>query len=666
MWRTEVADANDRYRSAVVDGLEAGVVVLDRDRRIVGWNEWMAAASGLPGEQVFGRTLAEVLPEREARRLRSAITAALDSGVSTLLTHALHPGLFPLRTRAGRKMFHDVAVSAIGTPPETSCLIYVSDVSMAVRRERYLRERQNARYDAVVAGAPDVILTMDGEGAIRLTNPAAAHQFGYLEEELLGMNIAGLFESRDAWAAAWRTVLDDEKLRRPAELVARRKDGTTRYVEVSASRWSSDSHVFVTAILRDVSERHAAAAALAELNATLEQRVEERTARLLEAEEALRQSQKMEAIGQLTGGIAHDFNNLLQGIIGALNLVEKRVDEGRITDVDRFLKGALASAERASALTHRLLAFSRRQPIDPRPVHINQLVGTIQELLRRTLGERIKMKVGGADDLWLVRCDPNQLENALLNLAINARDAMPDGGTLTIEASNVTLNAKQASRLDCAPGDYVCVAISDTGVGMTPEVQARAFDPFFTTKPIGQGTGLGLSMIYGFLRQSNGSVRIDSRVGQGTTIEICLPRFLGDLEPSVVTAAMPVEAHEGKDKVVLVAEDEDIVRLVVVEVLGDLGYRALEAADGPAALRILKSRQRIDLLITDIGLPDINGRQVVDQARGDRSNLKVLYMTGYAESAASSEFLEDGAEIITKPFSMDKLAAKIQQVIERP
>ena len=526
----------------------------------------MATASGMTAEDVVGKTLAQVLPDREPRRLKSAVAAAFHSGVSTLLTHALHPGLFPLRTRAGRKMLHDVAVSAIGARAEASCLIQVSDVSMAIRRERYLRERQNARYDAVVAGAPDVILTMDGEGAIRLANPAAVLQFGYMEDELIGRNASTLFESPEAWAATWRTALDDEKLRRPAELVARRKDGTLNYVEVSASRWKSDSHVFVTAILRDVNERHAAATALAELNATLEQRVEERTARLREAEEALRQSQKMEAIGQLTGGIAHDFNNLLQGIVGALNMVEKRVDEGRISDVDRFLKGALASAERASALTHRLLAFSRRQPIDPRPVDINQLIGAIQELLRRTIGERIKMKVGIADDLWVVRCDANQMENALLNLAINARDAMPDGGTLTIEASNVTLDAKQASLRDCAPGDYVCLAISDTGVGMTPEVQARAFDPFFTTKPIGQGTGLGLSMIYGFLRQSNGAVRIDSRLGQGTTVEICLPRFLGDLEPSVATTMAPAEAHEGKDKVVLVAEDEDIVRLVVISV----------------------------------------------------------------------------------------------------
>jgi CheY-like chemotaxis protein len=372
----------------------------------------------------------------------------------------------------------------------------------------------------------------------------------------------------------------------------------------------------------------------------------------------------MEAIGQLTGGIAHDFNNLLQGIIGALNMVQKRVTEGRISDIGRFLKGALSSAERASSLTHRLLAFSRRQPIDPRPLQLNQLVHSIQELVKRSLGERVRMKVKLADDLWLVRCDGNQLENAILNLAINARDAMPDGGTLTIGTTNMSLDRAQATVRDVPPGEYVCVTIGDTGTGMTPEVQARAFDPFYTTKPIGQGTGLGLSMVYGFVRQSNGTVRIDSREGEGTTIEICLPRFVGELEPSIAAAAAPAEGHASLDKVVLVAEDEDIVRLVVVEVLNDLGYRALEAVDGPAALRILKSPQRIDLLITDIGLPELDGRQVADQARVERPDLKVLYMTGYAEMAASSEFLQKGMEIISKPFSMDKLSGKIREVVE--
>ena len=660
-----MAGGADDYWNALLDGLDAGVVVLSREGRIDCWNAWIATATGLQAEDVLGKSLQEVLPGGVSRRLENAVKAALDSGASTLLTHALNPGIFPLRTRAGRTLLHDVAVSSIATHPGPSCLIHVSDVTMAIRRERYLRERQNARYDAVVAGAPDGILTMDGEGMILHANPAAVLQFGYSEDELIGRNVAFLFfESRESWDRTWRRVWEEEVLRDSVEIVAHRKGGSAIHVEISASRWKSHTQSFVTAILRDVTERHAAAAALSDLNATLEQRVEERSAQLLAAEEALRQSYKMEAIGQLTGGIAHDFNNLLQGIVGALNMVQKRVSEGRISDIARFLKGALSSAERASALTHRLLAFSRRQPIDPRPVHLTQLVRSIEELLRRSLGESVRMSVRSNDDLWLVRCDANQLENAILNLAINARDAMPEGGRLSIVTSNRTFGPAEASLRELVPGDYVCLTVSDTGSGMSPEVQARAFDPFYTTKPIGQGTGLGLSMVYGFIRQSEGSVRIESQAGQGTAIEICLPRFVGDLEQSIAIAAPPAAGHAGLDKVVLVAEDEDIVRLVVVEVLHDLGYKALEAVDGPAALRILKSAQRIDLLITDIGLPDMNGRQVVDLTRGERPDLKVLYMTGYAEMAASGDFLEKGMQIISKPFSMDKLAAKIKDVVE--
>jgi len=659
-----MAGGADEYWNALLDGLNAGVVVLSGEGRIHCWNAWMATATSLRAEDVRGKSLQEVFPGGPSRRLENAVTAALDSGASTLLTHALNPGIFPLKTRAGRVLLHDVAVSSIATATERSCLIHVSDVTMAIRRERYLRERQNARYDAVVAGAPDGILTMDGDGMIVHANPAAVLQFGYSEEELIGRNVAFLFESRESWDRTWRRVWDEEVLRDSVEIVAHRKDGSAIHVEISASRWKSHTQSFVTAILRDVTERHAAAAALSDLNATLEQRVEERSARLLAAEEALRQSYKMEAIGQLTGGIAHDFNNLLQGIVGALNMVQKRVSEGRISDLARFLKGALSSAERASALTHRLLAFSRRQPIDPRPVHLTQLVRSIEELLRRSLGESIRMSVRINDDLWLVRCDANQLENAILNLAINARDAMPEGGRLSLATYNTTFGPEEASLRQLAAGDYVCLTVSDTGTGMSPEVQERAFDPFYTTKPIGQGTGLGLSMVYGFIRQSDGSVRIESRAGQGTAIEICLPRFVGDLEQSIAIAAPPAAGHAGLDKVVLVAEDEDIVRLVVVEVLNDLGYKSLEAVDGPAALRILKSPQRIDLLITDIGLPEMNGRQVVDLIRGERPDLKVLYMTGYAEMAASGDFLEKGMQIISKPFSMDKLSGKIRDVVE--
>jgi CheY-like chemotaxis protein/two-component sensor histidine kinase len=316
-------------------------------------------------------------------------------------------------------------------------------------------------------------------------------------------------------------------------------------------------------------------------------------------------------------------------------------------------------------LTHRLLAFSRRQPVDPRPVDVNQLIGSMEELLRRSIGEKVRMSIVRTEKPWLVRCDVNQMENALLNLAINARDAMPGGGTLTITTSNRVFDAAEASIRELKPGPHLCLTIADDGVGMPPDVQSRAFDPFFTTKPIGQGTGLGLSMIYGFVRQSQGSIRISSEVGRGTTIEICLPQYHGDLEPDAVASGEAGDARGDRSEVVLVVEDEPIVRLLVVEVLNDLGYRALEAADGGLALRVLESSQRVDLLVTDIGLPDINGRQVADAARSKRPNLKVLFMTGYAERAARSEFLDKGMEIIGKPFTMDKLAIKIREMIER-
>jgi signal transduction histidine kinase/ActR/RegA family two-component response regulator len=454
-------------------------------------------------------------------------------------------------------------------------------------------------------------------------------------------------------------------------VVALRKDGSPSHLEVSLSRWRSDGRTFITAILRDVNERFAAeeqqrkaSQALADLNATLEQRVTERTAQLMQAEEALRQSAKMEAVGQLTGGIAHDFNNLLQGIIGALDRIQSRIAEGRIGDIGRFLDGAMSSANRAAGLTHRLLAFSRRQPVDPRPVDVNDLIASVEELLRRSIGETVTMRVESAPDLWPVRCDANQLENALLNLAINARDAMPDGGTLTIQTANVTLDARQASRRELGAGDYVSLRVGDTGVGMPDDVRARAFDPFYTTKPIGQGTGLGLSMIYGFVRQSDGSVQIESEIGRGTVIEIMLPRHRGEITDTAAAEQALEQPRTGRNEVVLVVEDEAVVRLLSVDMLSDLGYHVLEAADGPAALRIVQSAQRIDLLVTDIGLPGLNGRQVADAAREKRPNLKILFMTGYAEKAAGNSFLASGMEIITKPFTMDVLALKVREMIE--
>ncbi len=552
------------------------------------------------------------------------------------------------------------------------CLIQITDVTVAANRERVLRERQNARYDAVVESAADVILTFDDAGVIQLANPAARRQFGYAADELVGQPIDILFPDDAAWAQARQTVVNQPGLSKPVSLVGRRKDGSLSHLELSLSRWRSEMRNFVTAILRDMNERRAAeeardaaARALAELNATLEERVAERTAQLGQAEEALRQSAKMEAIGQLTGGIAHDFNNLLQGIIGALDLVHRRIEIGQTHDVGRFLDGAMSSARRAAVLTHRLLAFSRRQPVDPRPLNVNLLISTVWELLQRSIGETISIDVVREADIWLTRCDAHQMENTLLNLTINARDALPDGGRITIKTANFVLPAHQADMWDLPAGDYVSLSVSDTGVGMTNEVRARAFDPFYTTKPIGQGTGLGLSMIYGFVRQSEGSVRIDSAVGAGTTIEMLLPRYVGSAEEKRFSPSIGDENVAAHGEVVLVVEDEALVRLFVLDVLSELGYRVHEAEDGASALRILTSPQRIDLLITDIGLPGMNGRQLADAARERRPNLKVLFMTGYAEEAASKTFLSAGMQIVAKPVSMDVLAKKVHDMFEK-
>ncbi|MCR8931420.1 ATP-binding protein [Pseudomonas sp. S11A4] len=398
---------------------------------------------------------------------------------------------------------------------------------------------------------------------------------------------------------------------------------------------------------------------------TLEQQVEERTAQLRHNEEALRQSQKMEAVGQLTGGIAHDFNNMLTGIIGSLELIRRRLARGRTEDLDSLIDLGVTSANRAAGLTHRLLAFSRRQSLDSKAVQMNTLVLSMGELLQRSLNESIHLEMRLNENLWIAEADPNQLESALLNLVINARDAMPDGGKLVVETSNQVLHrdfTEAYSNLE--PGDYVMLSVTDNGCGMPQSVMSRAFDPFFTTKPIGQGTGLGLSMIYGFSKQSRGHVSIESEIDQGTTVKLYLPRFRGE---EMVSDDKDVEqspdALDGET--VLIVEDDPAVRVLVCAVLSELGYAYVEAGDADTALPFLNSTQRIDLLISDVGLPGMNGRQLAEVGRQYRPGLKVLFITGYAEHAAvRGGFLDSGMQMITKPFTFDLLTAKVREMIK--
>jgi PAS domain S-box-containing protein len=402
------------------------------------------------------------------------------------------------------------------------------------------------------------------------------------------------------------------------------------------------------------------------LNGSLEQRIQEAIEERAHVEEALRQAQKMEAVGQLTGGIAHDFNNLLAGILGSLDVIERRLAQGRTEGIDRFIAGAQTSAQRAAALTQRLLAFSRRQTLDPKPAEVNRLVVGMEDLIRRTVGPSITVEVVGAAGLWSTKVDAPQLENALLNLAINARDAMPSGGRLTIETANKWLDGRAGAERDLPPGQYISICVTDTGTGIPKDIVDRVFDPFFTTKPIGQGTGLGLSMIHGFMRQSGGQVRVYSEKDQGTTMCLYLPRYIGPMEQESIHHSGTIE-ELGAGETVLVIDDEPTVRMLIVEVLEEAGYTAIEAEDGPSGLKFLATDARIDLLITDVGLPGgMNGRQVADAARGCRPDLKVLFITGFAENAAvGNGHLEPGMEVMTKPFVMAELADKIIEMIER-
>lgn len=512
------------------------------------------------------------------------------------------------------------------------------NATLAERVQEKTRER-----DRIWNVSQDLLLVADFDGVWRSINPAWTKILGWTEQELLNKTSEWLEHPDDHR----RTLAELRHLTRGRPTIRyenrfRCKDGSYRWLSWTAV--PDESQIY--AVARDVTAERAAAE------------------RLKATEEALRQSHKMEAVGQLTGGIAHDFNNLLTGIVGSMELMKTRLNQGRMENVGRYIDAAMTSANRAAALTHRLLAFARRQPLSPKPVDANQLISSLEDLLRRTIGKTIALEIVAAKNLWPTLCDPNQLESGLLNLVINARDAMPDGGRLTIKTSNARLNGVLESNLALSPGDYVCIRVTDTGVGMPPEVAARAFDPFFTTKPIGQGTGLGLSMIYGFARQSNGHVVIDSQPGHGTSIKVYLPRYEGDVSAELMSPTGVDSNRQASGETVLVVEDEPVVRAVIIEMLQDQGYKTLEAVDGPSGLRILALDQRIDLLVTDVGLPGMNGRDLADYARDLRPELKILFITGYAENTAiAAGFLKAGMDMITKPFDVGKLSQRVKDMI---
>ena len=463
--------------------------------------------------------------------------------------------------------------------------------------------------------------------------------------------------------------------------------GTGEIIQAPPSRISEvsnigDSLVKASQTLRlRAEERDHAERALRELNDNLETIVTERTSQLVESnqkvvaeilqretvEQQLRQSQKMEAVGQLTGGIAHDFNNLLAIITGSLQMLQRRLDKGETGAIQRYVDSASEGANRAVTLIQRLLAFARQQPLTPEAIDGNKLLSGMSDLLRRSLGESIRIETVLAGGLWRTHADPNQLENAILNLALNARDAMPDGGKLTIETANCDLDLRYAGdNPGVLPGQYVMIAVTDTGVGISADKQAQAFDPFYTTKPAGHGTGLGLSQVYGFVRQTGGHVKLYSEVGQGTTVKLYLPRFTGpDLrDPDVSDIKTSPKLARGSETI-LVVEDEDGVRRLSVEALHELGYEVLEADGAPAALRLIDARPDISLLFTDVVMPEVNGRKLADEALRRRPQLKVLFTSGYTRTAVvHNGVLDPGVQLLAKPFTFDELAARVRQVLD--
>ncbi|MES2819993.1 MAG: PAS domain-containing protein [Pseudomonadota bacterium] len=521
----------------------------------------------------------------------------------------------------------------------------IHDQKMAAQNLRELNdslemrvEARTAERDRVWRNSRDLLAIVDSDGLFRAVNPAWTEILGYRPDEMKGRSFLEFVwpedvepTRRELEAAVNRCDLSDFENR------YRHQDGTPRWIS-----W----HTSVESELVYAYGRHISAE-------------KEQAEALQHTEELLRQAQKMEALGQLTGGIAHDFNNLLAGIIGSLELIQTRLNQGRTEPIERYTRNAMSSAQRAAALTHRLLAFARRQPLAPKSLDANRLLGGMRDLLRGTIGPLHRLDLIAADALWPILCDPNQLESAILNLALNARDAMPEGGSLQVQTANARCGAENGVS-SLPAGDYVTITVRDSGTGMPAETLERACEPFFTTKSQGQGTGLGLSMVYGFAQQSGGHLELRSQAGEGTIATVYLPRHSGALAEEPQDTLTEVPRAQG-DETVLLVEDDPIIRNLITEVLQGLGYHTLAASDGPSGLHILQTHPCIDLLVTDIGLPGLDGRQLAEYGLALHLKLKVLFITGYAKDATSaSGFMKPGMEMMTKPFAVAALANKIR------
>lgn len=579
----------------------------------------------------------------------------------------------------------------VGPATLLSCLA----TCIQLHRERLARQRQKsaqvderARFERLIENLPVGVCFIDTDGNTLLSNPK-------YDEYVPNRKIPSAAPDR---ARRWVGLDSHGQVIPPSQYVGARalrgeqvNDQDYRYYpENGGERWlrlsgvplydNTEQPMGAAVVIIDVDAERRSEEMLREFNQQLEQEVELRTQALQQAldqltvevqersraEEQLRHSQKMDAVGQLTGGIAHDFNNMLTGIIGALDLIRLRLDTGRHDDLPRYLDAAHGSAQRAASLTQRLLAFSRRQPLQTRPTAVNPLIRSLAELLQRSLGETIRFELAIDEAAGLALVDPSQMENALLNLTFNARDAMPDGGTLRIETQRLELPAEQATRHGVQAGEYLCVRVIDTGIGIPAALVDKVFEPFFTTKPLGEGTGLGLSMVYGFVRQSGGFITIDSCQGKGTRVALHMPAAPADAREESAAATSRVPGAAG-GRTVLLVEDDDTVRPLLQSALEDFGYRVHLAADSQSALEVAAQLDSLDLLLTDVGLPGLNGRQLAEMLQQRRPGLPVVLITGYAEQAATRlDCLAPGMQLMTKPFSLELLAETVARAIATP
>ncbi|BAP45610.1 PAS/PAC sensor hybrid histidine kinase [Pseudomonas sp. StFLB209] len=662
------ADAAERLQLALDAGAIIGTWVWDIPNDCVTADERFARTFGLAAERcAAGIAITEAFSSihpQDRERVSADIEAAMACGGAFRCEY---------RVRQDDGCYRWVEANGRAELDPQGQAVRFPGVLMDIESRRAAeaeRDRMSALLRTFAAAVPGVVYAKDLEGRLLVANHGATQLIGKPPEFYLGKTDLEVLEDQDQARQVMATdqrIMHGRRVEQIEEQVDMPDGSATFWLSIKAPLLNDDGEVIgLIGSSMDVTARKNAESALLELNRTLEARIGQAIAEREAAEEALRQAQKMEAVGQLTGGIAHDFNNLLAGISGSLDLMKLRLSQGRSADLERYLSVAQGAAQRAAALTHRLLAFSRRQTLVPVHTDVNGLISGMEELIRRTAGPSIKLKVELAAALKTCMVDPAQVENALLNLCINARDAMPSGsGVISIKTFNQVLESGAELDAELVPGTYLTICVADNGVGMSEQTLSKAFEPFFTTKPVGAGTGLGLSMVYGFAKQSGGQVRIQSEQGKGTRVYLQLPGCAAQAEAPGHPPVSDEVPLAGAGQTVLVVDDESSVRLFVSEILGSHGYVVIEAADSLAGLQLLRSDTRIDLLVTDIGLPGgLDGRQMAEAGRKVRPALPVLFMTGYTlPHVLGDSPLTTATAVLTKPFALQALTSSVSALL---